>query len=78
VALADVFGIEIGAPAAATDIAAPTAAGKALAKPTEAPAPPAPSAPKAHGGRRHGRGRIGSRSAGRPITAARRSRRPSR
>ncbi len=84
-ALADVFGIEIDAPAArANASASPPRAARGLAAPSAGgararrPEAPKPSLPKAHGGRRAVRGRIGSRSAGRPATAARRSRRPSR
>ncbi len=80
-ALADVFGIEIDASAAAADAATPRPsnghgarpARSAFAKSTEAPTP---AAPKAHDGYRHGRG--GSRPAGRAATAARTSRPPSR
>jgi uncharacterized Zn finger protein len=84
-ALADVFGIEIDAPAAAAlATASPPRvmrgprgrpAARAVAKPAEASEP---SAPRARGGFREVRGRIGAWSARERTTAARRSRKPSR
>jgi hypothetical protein len=83
-ALADVFGIEIDAPAgAALATASPP---RAMRGPTVRPAArdlaqaaeaPEPGAPRARGRRREVRGRIGARSARRRAPAARRARGPS-
>jgi uncharacterized Zn finger protein len=76
-ALADVFGIELDAPPAMPSPKGRRSrrAGSATPDPIAARGPrePAPT-----GERRNGHGRVISRSTGKPVTVARRSRRPSR